>query len=389
MRTGARRAAFGRFCDWLRALYQLEMPNFIDRNYDSPARPRRGRSVRRSQLVRLGALRQARARGARGTSRDERLRRLFSFQSMYAGLAPYEALAIYAVITYMDAVSGVYVPDGGMHAVPVALATGGGEGGRDVPLRHRVERILRQPHGAPAAAGARACGSRDGERDRRPTRWSSTPTCPVAYRTLLPDLAPPRAVRRAAYSPSAFVWHVGVRGRPAERRRPPQHPLRRASGTRPSGRCSRDGRRMPDPSMLVTVPTLDEPALAPAGSSVLYVLEPVPNLDGAVDWTRASASRPRDRLAALVGVGYPTDVVVEELVDPIDWERAGHASGHAVRAGAPFFQTGPFRPANVDRARAGPGLRRRGTVPGVGVPMVLVSGRLAAERVEPERRREP
>jgi hypothetical protein len=43
---------------------------------------------------------------------DERLQRIFTFQSMYAGLAPYEALAIYAVITYMDSVNGVYVPDG-------------------------------------------------------------------------------------------------------------------------------------------------------------------------------------------------------------------------------------------------------------------------------------
>ena len=28
--------AFGRFCDWLGQLYRLELPNFIDRNFDSP-----------------------------------------------------------------------------------------------------------------------------------------------------------------------------------------------------------------------------------------------------------------------------------------------------------------------------------------------------------------
>ena len=41
---------------------------------------------------------------------------------MYAGLAPYDALALYAVIAYMDSVAGVYFPRGGMHAVPVAMA---------------------------------------------------------------------------------------------------------------------------------------------------------------------------------------------------------------------------------------------------------------------------
>ena len=41
---------------------------------------------------------------------------------MYAGLAPHDALAIYAVIAYLDSVAGVYFPRGGIHAVPRALA---------------------------------------------------------------------------------------------------------------------------------------------------------------------------------------------------------------------------------------------------------------------------
>jgi phytoene desaturase len=47
-----------------------------------------------------------------------------------------------------------------------------------------------------------------------------------------------------------------------------------------------------------------------------------------------------------------------------------------------FFQTGPWRPANRDRRVPGLVLVGSGTVPGVSVPMVLVSGRLAADRVD-------
>jgi len=47
-----------------------------------------------------------------------------------------------------------------------------------------------------------------------------------------------------------------------------------------------------------------------------------------------------------------------------------------------FLQTGPFRPRNVERRAPGLVLVGSGTVPGVGVPMVLVSGELAARRVE-------
>ena len=47
-----------------------------------------------------------------------------------------------------------------------------------------------------------------------------------------------------------------------------------------------------------------------------------------------------------------------------------------------FRQTGPFRPGNLDRRAPGLVFAGSGTVPGVGVPMVLVSGMLAARRVE-------
>ena len=54
-----------------------------------------------------------------------------------------------------------------------------------------------------------------------------------------------------------------------------------------------------------------------------------------------------------------------------------------------FRQTGPFRPNNVTKHAPGLVFVGSGTLPGVGVPMVLVSGRLAAERVDELDRRRP
>ena len=73
-------------------------------------------------MARQGVMARTRPNGAMSTNLSYTLRRVFSFQSMYAGLSPYEALAVYAVITYMDSVRGVYFPKGGMHAVPAAMA---------------------------------------------------------------------------------------------------------------------------------------------------------------------------------------------------------------------------------------------------------------------------
>jgi phytoene desaturase len=138
---------------------------------------------------------------------------------------------------------------------------------------------------------------------------------------------------------------------------------------------------MPDPSVLVTASTVSEPDLAPAGSHTLYVLEPVPNLDGGIDWSQ-ERDRVRDDLARRVaGFGYPDDVEVEQIVDPLDWERQGMERGTPFSLSHRFLQTGPFRPGNVDDRAPGLVFVGSGTVPGVGVPMVLLSGGLAAERV--------
>jgi phytoene desaturase len=140
---------------------------------------------------------------------------------------------------------------------------------------------------------------------------------------------------------------------------------------------------MVDPSILVTSPTVSDPSLAPPGRTSLYVLEPMPNLDGHVDWSK-DRGRLKDRLAAKVaGLGYPVDdIEFERFVDPTDWERMGMARGTPFALSHDFFQTGPFRPNNVTGKAPGVVFVGSGTVPGVGVPMVLLSGRLAADRVE-------
>ena len=366
--------AFGGFCDWLERLYRLEMPSFIERDLDSPldlARPLRPAL----DLVRMGGFRRLAKVVARHFD-DERLQRIFSFQAMYAGLAPYEALAIYAVITYMDTVNGVFVPEGGMHALPVALAAAVEKAGAAFRYDAPVERILLEHGTSGRVRGVRLRGGEVVEA----SAVVANPDLPVAYRTLLPGLDPPRRVRTGTYSPSAVVWHVGVKGDlPAGVEHHNIHFGHDWDGAFKA--ILHEGRRMPDPSLLVSVPSLHEPTMAPAGRHALYVLEPVPNLDGRVDWTR---ERPRAReqlLGHLQRLGYPTDIEVETLVDPLDWEAQGMERGTPFALSHKFLQTGPFRPGNLDRRAPGLVFTGSGTVPGVGVPMVLVSGMLAAQRV--------
>ena len=366
--------AFEHFSDWLRQLYLVEMDGFIDRNYDSPldlVRPLRPAV----ELVRLGGLGRL-SRRVSASFADPRLQRLFSFQSLYAGLAPQHALALFAVITYMDTVAGVYFPDGGLSEVPRALALAAEKAGATIRYGTAVERILLANGADGPVRGVRL---RSGETIRT-GRVVCNVDLPGGYASLLPGLAPPRRLRTGHYSPSALVWHAGVRGTlpPATT----HHNIHFGTAWSDGFRALESGRLMDDPSTLVTVATASDPSAAPAGGHTIYALEPVPHLGGTLDWGRVGPAT-RDRLVArLHHLGYPTDAIVERAVDPRHWAADGLAHGTPFSLAHRFTQSGPFRPRNVERRAPGLVLAGCATVPGVGVPMVLLSGKLAAARVE-------
>ncbi len=364
-------AAFGDFVRWLEELYAVEMPHFIERNFDSPL-DLVSRPVEAARLVALGGFdRLGRAVGRR--FRDDRLTRLFTFQAMYAGLAPADALAVYAVITYMDSIAGVHFPEGGMHAVPAAMARALAESGVAIAYDTPAEAILRDRAG-------RVAGVRAGGEPLMADAVVVTIDLPTAYRDLLPDLTPPSVFHKGKYSPSAVVWHVGVRGVPEPS--VAHHNIHFGRAWESSFVELIDKLQlMSDPSRLVTIPSIDAPSMAPQGHSVLYVLEPVPHLGATLDWT-AEAGPLRERLHRFLQAnGYPSDIVTERLVTPSDWAAQGLAMGTPFSLAHTFFQTGPFRPKNYEPRLPGLFFAGTGTTPGVGVPMVLVSGELAAQRV--------
>jgi phytoene desaturase len=139
---------------------------------------------------------------------------------------------------------------------------------------------------------------------------------------------------------------------------------------------------MSDPSILVTNPTHSDPELAPAGKQIYYVLFPTPNLDSPLDWTKIRQSYRDECVRALESrgyIGFGDAIEVEDLTTPLDWANRGMERGAPFASAHSFLQTGPFRPRNIWGQNVV--FTGSGTQPGVGVPMVLVSGRLAAERI--------
>jgi phytoene desaturase len=365
-------AGYRRFVAFLRELYALEMPHFIDRNLDSPL-----------DLVGLPLLRLARLGGFRRLENkvrsffsDPRLHRLFSFQSMYAGMAPADALAIYSVITYMDCVAGVYFPDGGMHAVPQALAGAAAAHG----VRFRYNTAVTQIE--VAGGRARAVHTSSGERIPADVVVVNA-DLPTAVRTLLPPGYAPRRLGKLQYSPSAVVLHAGsARSYPDTA----HHTINFGTAWSDTFRQIIDrGELMRDPSFVVTTPTVSDPSLAPPNRHTYYALFPVPNLArSSIDWTKQGDRYREHMLDTLEARGYSgfrDGIECAHVMTPADWKAQGIAAGAPFAASHRFTQTGPFRTPTLDRRVENLVYAGSNTQPGVGVPMVLVSGRLAAQRI--------
>lgn len=377
---------YRRLRDWLGRVFRAEYDEFLAANFDSPLDMVRYRDKRVAlrDLIRLGAFGRLGKRVAR-TLRDPRLARLFTFQALYAGTAPDQALGVYGAIPYMDTALGVYFPDGGMRSVAETLAgaftTAGGrlELGTEVTgldyRRNRARRVrLADGRELPCDAVVLTAdlGSLDrfGARPRR--RLRASPSAVVAHGTVPADIAESWPVQAHHTIDFGDAW------------------ARTFAEITPR----RGGRLMSDPSLLLTRPALSDPGLYLTRGETRYepfsLLAPCPNLDSApLDWDRIGALYVRELLAVLERRGYhgiSAQFTVDRLDTPATWLDQGMLAGTPFSAAHLFRQTGPFRTRNLARGRENVVLAGCGTTPGVGVPTALLSGKLAAQRVVGENR---
>jgi phytoene desaturase len=313
--------------------------------------------------------------------KDDKLDKAFSFHSMFLGLSPFDALAMYSMITYADLALGMWYPKGGIYSVIEDMLLIAGERGVEIRTQAPVAEI--------SIEQGRVTGVRLESGEMLPSDLVvSNADLPYTYRKLVDSRwrkdYPDRRLARMQYACSGFILYLGI-----DRLYP--HMRHQALYFCEDYRANLDAifrtYTLPEESSFhLNNPTITDPSLAPPGHSLLYVLAPMPNLRAGIDWVKATPvvrEKLLDRLERIVDPEIRQHIVWERQYCPTDWQRdinaeLGTAFGSLSQG---FFQSAYFRPHNKAHDIQGLYFVGQATYPGIGMPMVHISARLLEERI--------
>jgi len=358
--------------------FELGM-HFVDRNFDHLTDLANPRAL--LSLLSTGAHQNLYRQVSDFFEGNDKLTKAFSFHSMFLGLSPFDALAMYSLITYADLALGMWYPHGGIYTIiedMLELARGMGV---TLRLNAPVDEIL--------ISAGRATGVRlqDGEQISADLVISNA-DLPYTYMKLIPaqyrKKYTDRRIRKMSYACSGYLLYLGIDKTYENVRHQALYFSEDYRGTLDA--IFKEKTLPAEPAFHLNIPTVTDPSLAPAGHSLFYVLAPMPNLTANINWDEA-APRVREQLLNQI----------EKLIDPdlrkhIVWEKEyrpdnfqndfnamyGTAFGSLSQG---FFQSSYFRPHNKARDIQGLYFVGQGTYPGIGMPMVHLSAKLVTERI--------
>ncbi len=356
--------------------YQHALQHFVGRNFTSlPAYL--GPQNLWEVLVHLHAFRRHYAHMGR-YFRHPHLKAAFTFQNMYLGLSPFDAPATYSLLPYTELVDGVWFPMGGIYRLVESLVA--------IAEAHGVRFRYNAPVTRITVEGNRATGVLlpDGSRLEADVIVANA-DLPYVYRHLLPDAKAAGRLEHLHYTCSAIMFYWGV---DTVYPQLGPHTVFLAGNYRAGfERIFRDHALPVEPSVYVHAPARIDPSAAPPGRDTLLALVPVGHLDDAAvqDWDgwQAQARAAVLRHLADVGVADLHEHTTFEITDtPREWRSLYNlAKGAAFSLSHNALQVGYLRPHNRHRRYGNLYFVGGSTHPGSGLPMVLLSARLTAERI--------
>lgn len=313
--------------------------------------------------------------------KHDKLRQAFSIQPLLVGGNPFNTTSIYALIHYLERAHGIHFAMGGTGAIVAGLEGLMRRQGIDIQTNATVAQLTyqgRQVTGAQLESGEQVQADL--------VVFNGDPM--HLYRHMLPDQTLPLSLRLKRKSKLSMGLYVLFFGTDKQYPEVAHHTIWLGQRYKELLSDIFDRKTLAeDFSLYVHRPTATDPSFAPAGKDSFYVLAPVPNQQGNVDW---SVMEPKLRQRIIQALdetmlpGLTESIRAEFAMTPDDFAQDYLSHQGAGFSIAPLFtQSAWFRFHNRSEAFDNLLLAGAGTHPGAGMPGVLSSAKvvdvLAAE----------
>ncbi|MDZ7361489.1 MAG: phytoene desaturase family protein [candidate division KSB1 bacterium] len=368
------------FLSYTERIYKLTADIFLFSPIHEPGEMLKWRNV--PMLLKLPQIDPLRSvhQGVSRFFKDARVVQLFDRYATYNGSDPYCAPATLNVIPYVEFVLGSYYIRGGMYRLAEALLEIAGKLGVKIHTSRRVEKIF---HDGRRVTGLLA----DGEKFDADCILCGQDVV-TAYNQLIDGFARRRAkLNRLEPSCSGlvFLWGVGKK-----------HPQLAHHNIFFSGDYKKEftqifeEKRPPDdPTIYIAITSKSDPDHAPEKGENWFVLLNMPYLTATMDWHNEIAHVRKIVLTKLRQEGFDVEnrIEAEFVLSPKDFEKnylGNRGSFYGISSNSPA--TAFKRPANRSRELKGLYFAGGSTHPGGGIPLVLLSGKIAAELIAKAKR---
>jgi phytoene desaturase len=312
--------------------------------------------------------------------KDSRVAQLFDRYATYNGSDPYRAPATLNVIPYVEYVLGSYYIRGGMYRLAQALLEIAGKLGVKIHASRRVEKIL---HDGRRATGLLA----DGEKFDADYILCGQDVV-TAHNQLIDGFTKRRAkLNRLEPSCSGLVFLWGVDKKHPELA---HHNIFFSGDYKKEFTQIFEEKRPPDdPTIYVAITSKSDPDHAPQNGENWFVLLNMPYLTGAINWRDETARMREMVLAKLRQKGFDLANRIEEefVLSPENFEQnylSNRGSIYGISSNS--RRTAFKRPANRSRELKGLYFAGGSTHPGGGIPLVMLSGKIAAELIAKDKK---
>lgn len=315
--------------------------------------------------------------------KDDKLKQMLSFQTLYIGISPTDGPSLYSIIPMIELLYGIWFIKGGMYSMAKGMAETFLEMGGSIQYDSLVDEILIEE--------SRATGIRVNGENRLSDFVLCNADFPYAMKHLVKDSKAKgkytdKKIDQMDYSCSCYVMYWGVDKKVDELE--DIHSFFFSEELDKNMSQIFSGERLTDPSFYVYIGSKIDETLAPKGKDGLYILIPVSELSTAkYEWNDETENYYREKviqkLSKIKGLeNIENEIITETSMTPENFKDKFYAYNGATFGLRPtLLQSNHFRPQAKAKHCENLYFTGSSTHPGAGVPIVLLSAKLASEEL--------